>query len=427
MLSPRIVLREFSAIGALRLFSIAFPLLYIPFVARSLGIDGLGVLLFFMSISVWLGAIVQFGFDITATRDIVMAPKSEWARYTAQVWASQGMLVVVAFLLLGGLYFALPIVRENAGMAVISWAIGVAQGMLPRWYFRATQRMHVLSIIETTPKLIALPLLSAAMAVAPAPHVAYLVFLLGHVASLLIALRIILPPLLPLPWPSFNLAMLRRDVPIFISELAGFLYSAANVLVLGFYAPAAVVGHFATAQRVVWGAIHVNGTVPQAMFPVMALAYDQDRRKAVKLLILSVLFVASIGCAAAALTWVAAPLIVGVLLGAGNEPVIHLIRAFVFLIPVFGIAQVLSGQGLLPLGGTRIYSAITVGFGVLHAALSVLLVPEYGALVIIWLLISTMVCVALSYAVAIALLFRRRVKSDLRDSPHPAPLATCAH
>jgi PST family polysaccharide transporter len=61
-------LKSLSSLFSLQIVTMAIPVLLIPFLARVLGQDGLGVLAFYQAIAAYVFIIVEFGCDFSGTR-----------------------------------------------------------------------------------------------------------------------------------------------------------------------------------------------------------------------------------------------------------------------------------------------------------------------------------------------------------------------
>src|SRR6185369_15316902 len=131
------------------------------------------------------------------------------------------------------------------------------------------------------------------------------------------------------PWrPSWRAigARLSTGAALFVYRLAVTLYTTANALVLGFLAPAAVVGYFAGAEKLV-KALFLAGINPlnQALYPRASRLAGRAEPRSDLVARALVVFVA-LGALAGVVVLVGAPLLVRIVLGPDYEPAVAPLR-----------------------------------------------------------------------------------------------------
>ena len=136
---------------------VGLPLLAIPFLARTIGVDGLGVLAFVMSIG-QLGVIfVEYGFNLSGPRDVATIGSSRhkvseifWSILFCKLTLFTILVLLICFL---GLVFSS--VRLNfQNISVVSLLV-LANIIYPQWLFQGLQRMGYVSILQIVGKLAA--------------------------------------------------------------------------------------------------------------------------------------------------------------------------------------------------------------------------------------------------------------------------------
>jgi len=376
----KIILRELIAIGSSRLFIVLFPLLILPIVSRRLGVDGFGILVFFMNLSMWLSLFIQYGFELTGIRHAVLYEKKRWCEQGSVIWAAQALLSAAALALIAALFPFISIIHEHAYIALLSWISAVLQAVVPRWYFRAAQRMGLMAALESGPKILTVPLLYWAMKLKPDPALAYTILVSGYAFTLIPAAWICLQAIGGLgrvQWRSI-VVRLRVDFPIFFSQVAASLYYATNVLLLGLFVTPANVGFFGAAERIVRSIVTVNASLPQTLYPITVKLFDNDHKAANRTVWVSAAILGLVGAVLAIAVYVLAPDVIMILLGRGFEPVVKITRILALTIPLFGVGHVVAVQGLVALNEGFYYAVVTTFGGVLNVALAFILVPRFG-------------------------------------------------
>ena len=64
------IIENFSYLSLLKFFSLLFPLITYPYLLRILGFEIYGGIIFAQSITMFIGIVINFGFNITGTKDI---------------------------------------------------------------------------------------------------------------------------------------------------------------------------------------------------------------------------------------------------------------------------------------------------------------------------------------------------------------------
>ena len=64
------LISNFVALLVLRGFNFLIPLITLPYLVRVIGLENFGLVNFSLSLGLYFGAIIQFGFGVTATREI---------------------------------------------------------------------------------------------------------------------------------------------------------------------------------------------------------------------------------------------------------------------------------------------------------------------------------------------------------------------
>ena len=69
----KIVFTNFGYLSLLQIAGYVFPLITMPYLARVIGADGFGKIAFASAIVVWIQTISDWGFNLTATRDVAQS------------------------------------------------------------------------------------------------------------------------------------------------------------------------------------------------------------------------------------------------------------------------------------------------------------------------------------------------------------------
>lgn len=127
---------------------IIFPFITLPYLTRILSTDTYGVVTYVKTVMAYLQVLVDFGFVLSATKDIVKI-RHDHSRIGLIVGDTLIARVILGFIGLFAtilLAFILPILRQNFLFTVLSYLVVFASIFLLDFLFRGIERMHIITI-----------------------------------------------------------------------------------------------------------------------------------------------------------------------------------------------------------------------------------------------------------------------------------------
>jgi PST family polysaccharide transporter len=126
---------------------ILLPFVTVPYLARVISTDAYGVVLYVKSMGTYLQMIVDFGFMLSGTKDIVMARESmeEVGEISGDILLARLLLAAMAFAGLVVLTWTLPILRGYELYTLISFVPIFLTIFLFDYIFRGLERMQVIT------------------------------------------------------------------------------------------------------------------------------------------------------------------------------------------------------------------------------------------------------------------------------------------
>ena len=111
----KVLASNFAYLSLLQIASYIFPLISIPYLARVLGVDGLGKISFAAAIIIWIQTIADWGFDMTGARNVAQTrdDRKEVSKIFSDIFWSRIFLMFCSFLVLLLLLLIVPKFREN--------------------------------------------------------------------------------------------------------------------------------------------------------------------------------------------------------------------------------------------------------------------------------------------------------------------------
>jgi PST family polysaccharide transporter len=404
---------------------LVLPLLIIPILARRIAADDFGVYMYAISTSAWLSIFVEYGFNISATREIASSSdKKSIARTVAGTQTAKLLLVLATLPLLCCAIFLLPVFQEHLFWAVTAWGLGVLTALSPIYYFQGREDLRRVGLIEVGGG--ALTLLVVYFLILDAAD-------FNKLALIILATRLLSVGLLnyrmygemkgygPLQLNRrAGIEHLKSGFHVFLFQGAVSLYTSFNVVLLGFFCSPVQVGIYASAERLMRAGIGFLGQFSNAIFPrlnALKMKYP-EKVKNFRLQVLAVFLL--IGVIGMVMTWELAPLIVRYMFPNTAAEVDATLVILAWVIPAIAISNVLGFQYLLADRREKMFNSIIACAAVVNVVMAYYLIAWYQAIgmAISWVAIEWLITIVITIVVFVSSRKdkKRRTESQMRHS-----------
>ena len=393
------------ALGLLQGVNFIYPLLLIPWLTRVLGPAGWGLVAFSQAFAQLLYMCVEYGFQLSATRELSARRESREHRMVilSEVTAAKFLLLCIVAATSVTALGAIPHFQSHPLhlLSALIWMAGQSANM--GWFYQAIERLRPALIADLSAGLVSS---AAILALVRSPEDGWKVLLLQGCASLATAALAFCWALagsgVVRPAWSGILARLRSGRHVFGFRFALGLYSFGNPFVLGWFTSAAAVGHFSGAEKIARALPLIVYPMAQALLPRVSFHAHAGSEKANRLSVIALIVAALVGLLAGLTALIGAPVLVRMLLGDAYRVSEDILRVLAFLCPLVSVNTVLAYQWLLPRFLDAQLTGLTVIAGVLNIGFSLLFVPPYGAVGMAWAVVCTEVFVLAGYMVILS-------------------------
>ena len=279
--NKKVFLENFLSLSILQFVTNALPIVTIPYLTRTLGLEGFGIYVFVQALVNFMDILVSYGFRVSATDQIakVADDMDVVSRIFWNVLFTKLCLFFVAATLLICGVILVPALSANWMLIALGFPLLFGNLMFPVWLFQGLQEMKFITLLHLISKTFFV--VAVFVFVEETTHLDRAIFLhacgalFAGVLSLLIAIS------------RFNLTYCRPTMSDVLLQLASgrdifftadgeFLYHR-KYNYLGIFHPGTIVAAYALGDKVYRLVGSLSAPFNRAIFPILSAKYFGDR------------------------------------------------------------------------------------------------------------------------------------------------------
>lgn len=250
------LVKNFLSLLSLRGLEFLIPLLTLPYLLRTIGVENYGLVGFSYSFALFFGAIVQFGFGVTATRDIARNRHNLIAigQLYSNILTCSGLLALGALVISMLLVLIFSNLRDLWQLHLLSLSQVLIQSIFPVWFFQGMERMAYIAYLNLASKSI---LVIGLLFFVHAPDDYICVPLIN-----IISVSLVLCSSIWIVKRDFNISLQKpkwEEVKksficgrhAFVNQFAPNLYNNSTTFLLGLFSGGYALGLFSAATKIV--------------------------------------------------------------------------------------------------------------------------------------------------------------------------------
>ena len=261
------------------------PLIILPYLMRILGIEKFGVVMFAQSFAVFFNIIVDFGFTISATREIsiVRDDKKERSKIFISVFIIKLLLIFVSFLLLFIIINLFSRFSEYSIIYYLSFGVVIGQALFPVWFFQGIEKMKYVTFVNVAAKIIFTALVFLLITKEEDFIYVPLFNSLGYIMAGAIGLFISFKHITFLiPKQQEIASIFKESFSLFVSNFSSSLVSSCNTFILGVFTNDTLAGVFSSFEKLILAVKNVFLPIYQALFPWVAKQGFETKKAVLK-------------------------------------------------------------------------------------------------------------------------------------------------
>ncbi len=388
------------------------PLVTVPYLSRTLGAAGWGMLAMAQAFALYGNLIVEYGFVYSATRQLATATSDREVEETvAGVIGAKGLLAIAALAAACAAYILVPLFRDHPVLLWTAVLSEIVKAMLPIYYFYGIKRVAIASYLEISARAAAT---AGIFLFVHKPDDAWKVFALNGATAIvtLIIGHAMIYSRYALRWPRLNdgMNMLREGWAMFLFRSAHNIYALGNAFILGLFVSPQAVGYYSGAEKINTAATGLLSPFTTVLYPRAATLVKSSFGQAARWTRVSLYVMGGASVVLGLIMWFGSPLLIPVILGRNFTPSEGPFRILSLRAPMIAWTNVLGFQWLLVLGLERQFQKITLAALVVNVLLATWFAPRYSYNGMAWAVVISQATAAFGIYVVL----RRRGLSPFR-------------
>ena len=370
------------------------PLITLPYLVRVLGVANFGLLAFASAFVYYFNVIIEYGFNLSATRDI-STHKEDTVRINEianRVFTTKIYLFIAATFVFLSIVYGFEQLRQNALIYCLTFGTILGQILFAQWFFQGIEEMHYITFVNIFSKVLytlgiflfvhlredvwLVPLLNfVSMIIVGAISVWLLIFKYG--------LRLRLSRL------DTVIEEIKSGWHIFSAQLFTLIYTNSIIVILGVFSSATVVGYYAIADRVVKIVVSIFGPFQGAFYPYINRVIAASHTEAIRKLRRLTLYAAVAMGIASVTIFFLAKYIVLVIAGEYIDQSERILQILAPLPLVLTLAKIFSFNYLISFGHKEFLPRIYLLTAIVSIMSFLIVVPTYQAVGMAYCVLSS--------------------------------------
>ena len=376
--------RNIAAMTIVQAMSYILPLVTLPYLTRTLGLEAFGQIIFVQLILQYFILITDWGFLWSATKEIALVRHQPevLSKLFISTWLAQWLLLLMSAIMLFILVVIIPALHEHAIIYWVGFSLVVGNVLFPIWLLQGLECLERLAKIQLITRPLVIPLIF--LCVNKPEDSVWAIAVLGGVSILTgLLTQIWIWRYSGITWHPVSIyeifGVLRNGFGLFFSKIWISLYTTLIPLVLGSIAGHSAVAIYSLADKFKSAAQSFLSPISQALFPRMSHLYKHDYAAAYQLLIKSGVIILSLSIAASLALFFAADWIIYLFGGDEFKASVEVLRWLSLLPCIVACSNLLGVQVMLPANKIRAFNVILVVAGGISLLLMYPLILSKGA------------------------------------------------
>lgn len=370
------VIENFLSLVILRGFDFIVPLITFPYLVRIIGLEKFGLISFASALSIYFGSLIQYGFGITAARDIARSRDNinDLNKIYSRIISTSIVLSLLAFVIFTLIVCTVERFNQYLFLYEASIISVIIQSIFPVWLFQGIEQMRFITHLNLITKAV---FLSGLFLLIREESDYFLVPVLYAVSSALslISAWWIAKNRIGVSFSFSSACVIKKTLVegrhAFVTQFAPSLYNNTSMFLLGFFGSSSTLGSYSAAIKVI-DAVMSLGTILSNVFLPHLSRNLEDHPIYMKIMMISGFFL-TLGIA------VFSDVISSILFSSNSNEISTYMRILSLWIIFIFIRNATGTNYLMLVGREHIYKNIILYTSVTSAIVGVYLIQKYQA------------------------------------------------
>lgn len=287
----KVLMGNFVSLSLISGVNIIIPLLVLPYIVKTVGVSNYGKYAFIYSIVFYFLYISQYGFSLSAVRDVAQARdnKEQVNSIFNRVMHTKLFVFSICTLILIVISLTFNLVKNDLCLLYTTYLIVLGDILNPTWLYQGMERMKYMTIVSVVSKLTYIILVFLFIKkVSDYKYIGLLQasgFILAGIVSFIMAIKTFKLKLIRITF-SEVIEQLKDGFSSFITLVMPMLYVNTSTFLLGVFGTSVQVAYFDSAYKISNGFVTVNQILTNVFYPYV-------NRKSNKFMIVSTLLISS--------------------------------------------------------------------------------------------------------------------------------------
>ena len=366
MTKHKVLFRNFSALGFVQIANYILPLFVVPIISRILGPEKLGLIAYLASYMTYFTLLINFGFDLTATRRLIKDPNNIQLRNRifSEIFFAKLFLLMISFFIFCFFLTNIPFLYQNKLLASYAFLVCFGSVFSNNWIFQVMQDLPKVAFFDFLGKTIVNVLILLTIKT-QADYYWYVI--LTSLIIIFIAIINFITAInkykIKISFIKLNeiLTLLNNEKTYFFTVIIITLYTTTNTIILGNLTDPISIGYFIAGQKFVLITYSViNIPLGTALFPLIGEAFAVQKSKGINLVQRIIPLVFYLTFFIGLVLFFCGPNLLIWFYGEKFRPSIGVFKILTFIPLIIALANLCGSQIMLNLKMDKIYFKITL-------------------------------------------------------------------
>jgi PST family polysaccharide transporter len=369
--SYKVFFNNVFSLGLIQVANYLLPIITIPYLLRLIGIEQYGQLAFAASLITYLSIVVDFGFNISATKHVSVYRFDELKlnQIFNSVYFIKLLLLLLSFIILLIIVFCFKKFSHEWKLYCISYITVCGQFLFPVWFYQGVENLKFISIINLVTKLfftisifIFVKIPSDYLLVPFLTSFGYLIAGIFSIFQIKKKYKIF--------FKFQKISVLKyyftESWYIFSSNLYISLYTSSNIFMLGMFGNTLILGQYVIVDKIIGVFKNLYIPISQSLFPLLSLKFNNSKKNGFTLLNKILKILTPIMLLLSLLIFIFSKLIIILISGQNSLETIRLLKVMSLLPFMITISNLAAIQGLYNIGKSAIVNKYIIVVSIIH-------------------------------------------------------------